>query len=137
MKNSIIYVGLVLVTFAPASYAHHSIAGAYDQSQSITFEGTVAHFHFVNPHPFVVVQMKDGNGVQDWTLEMDNRRELVEIGMHENTLRAGDRVVVTGSPGRNQPRKLYIRRLERPEDGFLYQQVSHRPSVGSTRSQAR
>jgi hypothetical protein len=61
---------------------------------------------------------------------MDNRRELVEIGFSSTTLRPGDRVIVTGSPGRGQQRHLYTRRLERPIDGFSYEQIGSRPSLG-------
>lgn len=119
-------------------HAHHSIAAVYDNSQRVTIEGVVTRFQFINPHPLVVVEVKDadGKGLQ-WTLEMDNRWELVEIGVDNLTLKPGDRIVVTGSPGRTQPRSLYIRRLERPADGFSYQQIGQRPSIGSTTSQPR
>ena len=41
----------------------------------------------------------------------------------------GDRVVVTGSLGRTEPRTLYIRQLDRPADGFRYEQVGSTPRV--------
>ena len=62
---------------------------------------------------------------------MDNRFELAGIGMTGDTLKPGDRVVVTGSLGRTEPRTLYIRRLDRPADGFRYEQVGSRPRVGN------
>jgi hypothetical protein len=36
---------------------------------------------------------------------------------------------VTGSVGRTEPRTLYIRQLDRPADGFRYEQVGSRPRV--------
>ena len=54
---------------------------------------------------------------------MDNRRELVEIGFTQQTLRPGDSIVVGGSPARHEARSLYVRRLDRPSDGFRYEQV--------------
>jgi hypothetical protein len=62
---------------------------------------------------------------------MDNRFELADIGMTSETLRPGDRVVVTGSPGRLDARALYIRQLDRPADGFRYEQVGSRPRVNT------
>jgi hypothetical protein len=62
---------------------------------------------------------------------MDNRFELEGVGMTGETLRPGDRVVVSGSLGRTDPRTLYIRRLDRPADGFRYEQVGSRPRVGT------
>jgi hypothetical protein len=110
--------------------AHHSIAGIYDSSKEVTIEGVVSEFQFINPHPFVFVDVKNDRGTQQWKLEMDNRSELVAVGMNAQTLKRGDRVVVSGSlirPPQNQA--LYIRKLDRPSDGFQYEQVGSSPRV--------
>lgn len=127
--------GIGLALCGVAAHAHHSIAGVYDGGRQVTIDGVVAQFQFINPHPFVVMDVKDAGGrAQQWTAEMDNRRELVEIGFDAATLKPGDRIVVTGSPSRAQPQSLYIRRLERPADGFSYEQIGNRPSIGRTPS---
>src|SRR5262245_24164285 len=36
-------------------HAHHSIAAVYDSSKPVTIEGVVSRFHFVNPHPYLIV----------------------------------------------------------------------------------
>jgi hypothetical protein len=78
--------------------AHHSIAGVYDTSRQVTVEGVVTAFRFVNPHPFLVIDVRDtAQKPQPWRLEVDNRWELVEIGVTAETWKAGDWVVVTGS----------------------------------------
>ena len=110
-------------------HAHHSIAGVYDTSKQTTVEGVITQFQFINPHPFVLVDVKNGDGTQPWRLEMDNRRELTQIGMTGETLKPGDRVTVTGSPGRSQSQTLYIRRLDRPSDGFCYEQIGGSPRI--------
>ena len=110
--------------------AHHSLSGIYDSSRQVTIEGTVAQFHFVNPHPFVLVNVNNDRGrPQQWRLEMDNRSELADVGMTADTLKSGDRVVVSGSPARSQPQSLYIRRLDRPSDGFRYEQIGSSPRI--------
>ena len=110
--------------------AHHSIAGVYDSSQRVTIDGVVAEFAFVNPHPYVVVDVTDGAGrSQPWRLELDNRFELVGVGMTADTFKPGDRVVVTGSRARNGSNGLYVRRLDRPADGFRYEQVGASPRI--------
>ena len=114
--------------------AHHSLSGVYDTSRQVTIEGIVAQFQFINPHPFVTVDVDSGQGkTQPWRLEMDNRSELVEIGMSSQTLKKGDRVAVTGSPGRTQPQTLYVNRLDRPADGFRYEQIGSTPRIGTIR----
>ena len=122
-------IGIVLGPVVVVN-AHHSVAGAYDSSRSATVEGVISRFRFVNPHPFVVVDVRTSDGpIEEWTLEMDNRNELAAIGFRMDTLKPGDRVVVSGSVSRRQPRSLYLRRLERPIDGFIYEQVGSSPRI--------
>ena len=122
------------VLLAATAAAHHSISAVYDGSQQRTVEGVVAEFQFVNPHPFVIVTVtRDGAAPESWRLEMDNRFELSGVGMTEDTLKPGDLVVVSGSAGRTEPRTLYVRQLDRPADGFRYEQVGSRPRVSFTR----
>jgi len=105
---------------------HHSIAGVYDSNRQVTIEGVISEFHFVNPHPFVVLDVNNDH----WKLEMDNLSELVEVGMTKYTLKPGDRVVVSGKPARSSPPlSLYVMKLDRPADGFRYEQVGTSPRV--------
>jgi hypothetical protein len=113
-----------------APHAHHSIASVYDSRTERTLEGVVERFDFVNPHPVIAVDVDESTGPRQWRLEMDNRFELAAIGFTSDTIRRGDRIVVSGSPARNQTPALYIRRLDRPADGFWYEQVGARPRAG-------
>jgi len=114
-------------------HAHHSIARAYDTSQEMTVEGVITEFHFINPHPFLTIEVKQGSGSAQWLLEMDNRSELARIGMTSQTLKPGDRIVVTGNPANGGRQSLYIRRLDRPADGFRYEQVGRSPRIRAVR----
>jgi hypothetical protein len=120
---------LALAAGGAAAAAHHSLSPIYDTSRQASVDGVVTQFHFVNPHPYVLVAVKDQSGTAEWRLELDNRRELVDIGMSEDTLRPGDRIVVRGSPGRQQPRHLYVRTLQRPADGLEYDQSGFSPEL--------
>ena len=126
-------VGAALGAASLGVQAHHSIAAVYDSARQQRLEAVVAEFQFVNPHPFVIVTVEAGGAEESWRLEMDNRFELQGIGMTNVTLMPGDRVVVTGSLGRTEPRTLYIRQLDRPADGFRYEQVGSRPRVNTAR----
>jgi hypothetical protein len=119
----------VLSVFAVTADAHHSIAGMYDQSRRVTLDGAIAQYQFVNPHPFLVVDVTTNGTTQSWKAELDNRWELQNVGMTPTTFNVGDRVVVSGSPGRDRTPLLYVWRLERPADGFLYEQVGTSPRV--------
>jgi hypothetical protein len=133
MRTRYAIVAAALCFTSVVAHAHHSIAAVYDSSRQQRLEAVVAEFQFVNPHPFVIVTVETNGAEESWRLEMDNRFELAQVGMTEATLKPGDRVVVTGSLGRNEPRALYIRQLDRPADGFRYEQVGSRPRVSTTR----
>ena len=105
---------------------HHSLAGVYDSSRDVKMDGVVTEFHFVNPHPFLVVDVQQ----QAWKMEMDNLSELVDVGMTKETFKVGDKVVISGHRAREKSQQLlYIRRLDRPSDGFRYEQVGTSPRV--------
>lgn len=120
----------LLVVWSEVASPHHSFAAIYDESRSVTLQGVVREFRFVHPHPILVVGVKADDGKeQSWRAEMDNRYELEDIGITVQTFRPGDRVVLTGSPGRWQANTLYLWKLERPSDGLFYQQVGGTPSI--------
>ena len=127
MTRRILSIAAVVAMAGAAAQAHHSIAGVYDSSRQTTVDGVITQFQFVSPHPFVDV--KDGRTAQLWRLEMDNRGELAAIGVTASTFKAGDRVVVRGSLARTQGEQLYLLRLDRPADGFWYEQVGQSPRI--------
>jgi hypothetical protein len=120
------------VSFAVAPVRGHHSLSDYDTGREAKIEGVISQFQFVNPHPYLVLDVRDAGGaVQSWRLEMDNRYELSDIGMTKDTLKPGDRIVVSGSPGHTQSRILYIRKLDRPSDGYGFEQVGSRPQLRS------
>jgi hypothetical protein len=121
-------LGTILI--APAVQAHHSLAGVYDSSRKVTIDAVVREFHFVNPHPYLLVDvMTTKTPPQRWRLELDNRSELSDIGMTATTFQPDDRIATSGSPGRTQPQMLYVRSLDRESDGFHYEQVGTTPVI--------
>jgi hypothetical protein len=121
--------GLALAIFSMDTRAHHSLAGIYDTGREITLEGKITQVQFINPHPFVTIEVKAAKGSQKWRIELDNRYELIAIGMTDSTLKKGDQVIVRGSPARDKSQNLYIRKLERPSDGFWYEQFDSTPEI--------
>lgn len=134
MKRWILSYAIGIALPVVVAHAHHSISAMYDSGQQVTLEGIITQVQFVNPHPYVMMEVKQESGrAQQWRLEMDNLWELTDVGMTSETLKRGDRVVVKGSPARNQSQSLYIRRLDRPADGFWYEQVGSSPRIRTQR----
>ena len=131
MRLWILALVLISGVSAPSAHAHHSISGMYNTGEEITIEGIVAELRFLNPHPFLIVTVGDADSATQWLLEMDNRRELSRIGMTSETLRPGDHVIVIGNPSRRVLHRAYIHRLDRPADGFGYEQVGNSPRINT------
>ena len=109
--------------------AHHSISAVYDSRKQVTVSGTVREFQFVNPHPWIAVDMTEDGAVRRWRLELDNRWELVDVGMSAETFKTGDVITARGSAGRDGARSVYVLRLDRAADGLRYEQVGPSPTL--------
>jgi len=85
---------LLLAAAAAPVAAHHSISAVYDSQKQVTLTGSVREFAFVNPHPWIGLDVPGDDGrVERWRLELDNRWELVDVGMKTDTFKEGDAVV--------------------------------------------
>jgi len=123
-------IAVAMILGSVVAQGHHSISAVYDRDRPVTLDGVLVEFAMVQPHPFVVVDVKHGRETARWRGELDNRWELESIGMTARTLKPGDRLLLNGQSGRNQPRSLYVMRLDRPADGFWYEQVGMSPKIG-------
>ena len=106
---------------APA-YAHHSFAADYFEDRMIQIEGELVEFEYRAPHAWVHVNAPDENGrMQRFAAEWANPTRLGREGITKDTLRPGDRVIVSGSPSRRDAdRKLHLKGIERPADGWRW-----------------
>jgi hypothetical protein len=124
---------LVWLAIAAAADAHHSIAGVYDSRNPVTLQGAVSEFHLVNPHAYLTMAVTRDGRAETWKLELDNRYELVDVGVNADTLKPGDLIVARGSRARDGSRSIYALRIDRPADGFWYEQVGSSPKIGRSR----
>jgi len=122
-------LALALTMAAAPVLAHHAISAIYDSGKRVSIDGAVREFQFVNPHPFLIVEVTEAGKTLEWRLEMDNRYELIEEGMTADTLKPGDRVVARGSLSRTNPQGMYLMRLDRASDGLRYEQIGASPRV--------
>lgn len=117
---------LVILLVAAASiaggraFAHHSFAASYLEDQSVTIKGELVQFVFRNPHSIVhvMVREKDGSMVR-YAVEWGGAGQLGGQGVTGESLKPGDFVVISGSPGRNpSDHRVRMSTLRRPSDGF-------------------
>jgi hypothetical protein len=107
---------------AGAAYAHHSFPATYIMEDTETIEGVMVQFLFRNPHSFVHVMVTDEE-------TGENQRYAVEWGgasalagsVDRSSLKPGDRVRISGQPGRNpEDHRLRMQSLEVIDGDFVW-----------------
>jgi hypothetical protein len=114
---------VLLASAAQPAVAHHSFPATYLVDQTVTIEGTVVQFMFRNPHSFVHViatDKKTGETIR-WAIEWGAGGALATEKVMQTTLKAGDKVIVTGNPARDPAaHRLRMKSIERPSDGWKW-----------------
>jgi hypothetical protein len=105
------------------AHAHHAFPETYLENRVVTIEGELVQVLFRNPHSFVHVAVKERNGgVVRYAVEWAGAAELRGQGVTQNTLKYGDHVIISGSPGRvASDHRVRMLSLRRPSDGFGWQ----------------
>ena len=103
-------------------FAHHSFSSYYFEEQSVTISGEVTEFQFRNPHAILMFNAKDEGGtMRNYAAEFAGPGRLAGQGVTKDTIKPGDMVVVTGSPGRNPSEyKIHLKNVQRPSDGWSW-----------------
>jgi hypothetical protein len=102
--------------------AHHSFPAVYIVDQKVAIEGTVVDFLFRNPHSFIHVMAPDKDGVmQTWAIEWGPGILWASDNINSQTLKPGDKVKITGSPGRvATEHRIRISTIERTTDHWKW-----------------
>ena len=92
---------LILAAGAPLA-AHHSFAAEFDGTKPVTLKGTVARMEWTNPHAWLHVDVKGGDGkVVSWMVEGGAPNALLRRGWNKNSVPAGTAVIVEGFRARD------------------------------------
>ena len=123
MKSRIaLLLVLAAVILSVSAYAHHSFAAMYDMGKTIRIEGRMISFSFRSPHSIVIVEAPDAEGkMQRWNATWGATGQLAQAGITRDFFKPGEKVVMTGNPGRN-PNDHILRTTGfiRPADGFVW-----------------
>jgi hypothetical protein len=116
----LLWVVPALALSVQAASSHHAFSPVYDEKQVITLEGVVTQFRFVNPHAMMFMDVTDAAGnVVKWTIEFAGRLNLAEVGWTPESIKAGERITVSGNPTWTRSSRLFFRRLVRADGTVL------------------
>src|SRR2546430_6773458 len=108
----VLVVAVVCQTVSLA--AHHAITSIYRVDEQLTIDGVVVSLVYRNPHSYLQVMAPDRmNHMRLWAVECGNQ-QLLRRNVLEAALKPGDRVVVTGTPGRDEGQWRRLVHARRP-----------------------
>ena len=88
-------IGAICLVFSILPLRAHHSHGNYDTTKWTTMEGKVTEVHYLVPHSFLFVEVKDTNGVPAvWAMEATGHAGLQRVGVKREDLKAGDPVKV-------------------------------------------
>jgi len=122
MRHTLVPLLVAMALTGRPADAHHSY-GAYFEDQTITIEGTVDSIRFANPHVILTLRT---DASQVYTLEWQNLIQLRHGNVGPETLKAGDRIIVIGSPPRDSSSHIItlLREITRPSDGWRWRRTT-------------
>jgi len=92
---------LLALSLSPSASAHHSFA-MFDNTKETTLNGTIKELQWTNPHIWIQVLVGDPAGkVVEWSIEGGSPNNLARKGWSRNSLKSGDKVVITIHPLKN------------------------------------
>jgi hypothetical protein len=101
LLSSIVVAAASLLAAAPA-LSHHAFAAEFDINRPLKLTGTVTRIEWTNPHAWLFIDAKDGNGnAQSWAIELVGINDLLRLGWGRDRVKTGDIVSVDGFGARN------------------------------------
>ena len=98
LRRLVVFLSVICaMLWASSALAHHSFDAEYDSKKPFTITGFVTKVDWVNPHAFVFIDVKDGNAVKNYRIEMGPPYALVRGGWKRETLKIGDKVTVVNA----------------------------------------
>jgi hypothetical protein len=101
-------VAFVTMLLPVTGYTHHSFSTEYDADGYITLQGTISEVRFRNPHVQYFLDVAENGETVRWNLAGQNVAALRRRGVTADSVVVGDEVTVSGYPGRNSAKKLYL-----------------------------
>jgi hypothetical protein len=119
--RAIIFLGSAALVASVPAWAHHSWSGQYFMDKTVTLQGKITQFEYINPHSVLHMEvMTDQGKTEEWIGEWAGTGKLKNEGISKETLRPGDPVTIFGNPARMpEEHRIHMLGLTRP-DGFKW-----------------
>jgi hypothetical protein len=95
MRLRILSLSILCAFFLSMPFVAHHSHGNYDVSKWVPAEGTVKEVHWMNPHSWIYMEVKDDKGkASQWSLEAADPAALQRQGIKREDIKPGDPIKV-------------------------------------------
>ena len=127
----IVMAGLGVLLAALPLLAHHSFSAEYDQSKTLSLQGKMVQFDWVNPHSWIYVEVTGANGEKTiWKGETPPINVLYRNGwtkpLVEEMVKKGEMVTLSGPAAKDGSHHLFATGVKR-QDGVTVLGLSGAP----------
>ena len=130
-----LFLSVLLVAASASVGAHHSFA-MFDQSQVWTWEGSVAEYHWRQPHVHIIVVVpkgaKDPRTVGTWDFESSGPNIASRQGWSKLTFKQGDKITVVGNPIKDGSKAGSLKYAKTADGKILYHDVDRKVTPQNT-----
>jgi hypothetical protein len=103
---------LVITLFMNVALSHHAQAPVYDGTRTVTINGIVTEFRFINPHAMMAIEVTDDSGTKEvWAIELAGRLSLSRDGWSDDSVAVDEHVTITGHPMHSGANGLWLTRI--------------------------
>ena len=81
--------------------AHHSFSAEFDANRPVKLQGAVIKMEWINPHPWIHIEVKKGGKAEVWMIEASAPNALIRRGFTKNSLPPGTVIIVEGYQARD------------------------------------
>ena len=111
MRHRLLGAALAVVAaLATASVlsAHHSVAGQFDESKSVTLKGVISKVDWVNPHIYLYIDVKTDGEMVTWSLGTVPTAMARRAGLTKESIsgKLGEVVTIDCIPARDGTKHL-------------------------------
>ncbi|MGI9258644.1 MAG: DUF6152 family protein [Gammaproteobacteria bacterium] len=100
----------VAIAFVSQFVQAHHATSAFDRQSSVTVEGTVKRWQFINPHSGIWIDVEADGAVEEWVGEFQGTLDLYRhFSWNKDTFHSGDRVTLTGYPAFDGSNAMSVR----------------------------
>ncbi len=119
-----------LLLWGSIAWAHHSIAGKFDDKAPLELSGIVTNVDWRNPHVHIFMNVSTRGETLNWAVELESPIVLEADGWSRDTLHPGDSIVVKGIRARDGSRQLWGENVRKAGSGV--QVFAPKPKVSKT-----